>query len=226
MPSEKQIAANQANARKSTGPKSEAGKKRSALNALRHGLTGQVVVLPEEDLAAFKAFSTELVATFAPADAHERQLAQSYASYQWRINRAAAIEDNMFTLGLMEEIAENLNLEHPEVHNATSNAKTFRADAAEFQRLCLYNQRLVNQAEKVLKQLKQAQAERRQRLQDQLDEAAAIYAAHAAQAVTFDPAEIGFEFSLPQIVSHYRRKNLADPRFLAEEIQRNHSTAA
>ena len=32
----------------------------------------------------------------------------------------------------MEEIAENLNIEHPQAHNATSNAKTLRSEGAEF----------------------------------------------------------------------------------------------
>ena len=35
-----------------TGPRTEAGKKRTRFNALRHGLTGQIVVMPAEDLAA------------------------------------------------------------------------------------------------------------------------------------------------------------------------------
>ena len=39
MASERQIAANQRNARKSTGPRSGAGKKRAGRNAYRHGLT-------------------------------------------------------------------------------------------------------------------------------------------------------------------------------------------
>lgn len=39
MASEKQIAANRANARKSTGPRSSAGKKRASRNAYRHGLS-------------------------------------------------------------------------------------------------------------------------------------------------------------------------------------------
>ena len=39
MPSERQIAANRRNARKSTGPRSGAGKNRSRRNAYRHGLT-------------------------------------------------------------------------------------------------------------------------------------------------------------------------------------------
>jgi len=39
MASERQIAANHRNARKSTGPRSGAGKKRASGNAYRHGLT-------------------------------------------------------------------------------------------------------------------------------------------------------------------------------------------
>jgi hypothetical protein len=39
MASERQIAANRRNARKSTGPSSGAGKKRASRNAYRHGLT-------------------------------------------------------------------------------------------------------------------------------------------------------------------------------------------
>ena len=45
---------NRENAQHSTGPKTEAGKKQSSLNALRHGLTGQIVVMPTEDLAAYQ----------------------------------------------------------------------------------------------------------------------------------------------------------------------------
>jgi hypothetical protein len=39
MTTEKQIAANRLNARRSTGPKTAAGKRRASQNALRHGLT-------------------------------------------------------------------------------------------------------------------------------------------------------------------------------------------
>jgi hypothetical protein len=81
---------------------------------------------------------------FELADAAERQLDFSYANIQWRINRAAAIEDTMFTPGIMEEVAENLNIENAEAHNATSNVKTFRSDARAFDRISMYNQHLVN----------------------------------------------------------------------------------
>jgi hypothetical protein len=45
---------NRANAQHSTGPKTESGKQKSSLNALRHGLTSQIVVMPTEDLAAYQ----------------------------------------------------------------------------------------------------------------------------------------------------------------------------
>jgi hypothetical protein len=51
MASEKQIAANRANARKSTGPRSSAGKKRASLNTLRHGLTSKQVRVAHAEMA-------------------------------------------------------------------------------------------------------------------------------------------------------------------------------
>ena len=54
MTSERQIAANRANALHSTGPKTLEGKTAVRLNAFRHGLLARDVVLPEEDLDAFE----------------------------------------------------------------------------------------------------------------------------------------------------------------------------
>jgi len=45
----KQIRANRLNARKSTGPKTGAGKQRSRFNGLVHGLRTECAVLPGED---------------------------------------------------------------------------------------------------------------------------------------------------------------------------------
>ncbi len=65
--SEARIKANQQNALKSTGPKTAEGKEQSRRNALKHGLTGAGIVLPEGDAAEVKrraiAFEKELEPT-------------------------------------------------------------------------------------------------------------------------------------------------------------------
>ena len=100
MTSEKQIEANRRNALLSSGPKTEEGRKRSRLNALRHGLTGQVTTMTEEDRAAHDKFCEALVQSLAPEGAMETQLAQRVATDSWRLNRMSAVEDNLFALGL------------------------------------------------------------------------------------------------------------------------------
>ena len=226
MSTEKQIEANRLNAQKSTGPNTEEGKKRSALNACRHGLTGQVVVLPEEDKEAFDAFMLANVATFEVATVMEQQLAQSYVHYQWRINRAAAIEENMFTMGNIKDLAGNFQLEDPRIHNAMCNAKAFQGDGQTFNRLTMYAQRLVNQADKILSQLKYLQAERRQREQREMSEAVKIYRAHRIAGEPFDPKANGFVLTISKIEHYMRRQHLADADFIAEEAARNRKKAA
>src|SRR6202167_6065911 len=102
MTSEKQIEANRANAQQSRGPTSDAGRKRSRMNALRHGLTGQVTTMTEEDRAAHDTLSKALMKDLAPQGAMETQLAQRIATDSWRLNRASAIEDNIFALGQLQ----------------------------------------------------------------------------------------------------------------------------
>jgi hypothetical protein len=88
-----QIEANRRNAQQSTGPRSEIGKKTSSLNALRHGLTSRIVVLPTEDLAVYKTFSAEFLVDLAPETFAERQFAQTIIDTQWRLNRVRSLED-------------------------------------------------------------------------------------------------------------------------------------
>ena len=108
MISDKQLEANRANSQKSTGPKTEAGKKRRSLNAVRHGLTGHVVVLPEEDLAAFNQLNTKLITELGIKGDHELELAKTYCMAVWNMQRAMAVQDTMFSLGLMEGTCSKL----------------------------------------------------------------------------------------------------------------------
>ena len=59
MASLRQIAANQKNAQKSTGPKTDEGKDASRRNAVKHGLAGAGVILPGDDEAAIETRKAE-----------------------------------------------------------------------------------------------------------------------------------------------------------------------
>src|SRR6202521_4976279 len=102
IPINDRTARNRANASHSTGPKTEAGKKRSSLNAYRHGLTGQTIILPAEDLDAYRAFTRTFFDDYKPVGISENQLVQSLADTSWRLNRAAALENNLVGLGFDE----------------------------------------------------------------------------------------------------------------------------
>ncbi len=54
MVSEGKIAANRRNATKSCGPKTETGKEAARMNALKHGMTAEIAILPEEDAEVFE----------------------------------------------------------------------------------------------------------------------------------------------------------------------------
>jgi len=133
MISEKQLEANRRNARHSCGPTSIAGKERSSRNNLRHGLTGQISVLPTEDREAHDAFCNELIDSFKPETPMEQQLSLAIAEDNWRLNRARAIENNMFALGHEHE--------RRELQLALADARTFQDHAKEFNLLTLYEQR-------------------------------------------------------------------------------------
>ncbi|MBT6095240.1 MAG: hypothetical protein HOH04_10180 [Rhodospirillaceae bacterium] len=92
MTSVAQIAANRANARLSTGPRTETGKDQSRYNALRHGLYARDVVLPGEDRDEYHAMRAELMDEFAPKGRYETTLVRRLADIWWRLGRTASVE--------------------------------------------------------------------------------------------------------------------------------------
>ena len=87
MSTEKQRSANRENAQKSTGPKTLAGKARSARNAIQHGLYCQEVVLPWEDAAAYEELEQSFWDTCNPVDAIEAALVRQMTAAEWKLQR-------------------------------------------------------------------------------------------------------------------------------------------
>ena len=88
---------NRANSQHSTGPRTVAGKLRSSVNALRHGLTSQVAILPTEDPQLYEQHLKSFTDEYNPQRATEANLVQALADTAWRLNRIVAIESRLLT---------------------------------------------------------------------------------------------------------------------------------
>jgi hypothetical protein len=91
MTTDAKTRANRANAQKSTGPKTEAGKARSRLNALKHGRRSKAVaapVLPQEDAAELGRKIQEWIESYQPDGAVETDLVIRAAKASWALDRA------------------------------------------------------------------------------------------------------------------------------------------
>jgi len=98
MTSLRQIEANRRNARLSTGPVSEEGKRRPRQNAVRHGLTAETVIDALEDAEDYAKFEMAVTADYDAPSALERELVLRLASLLWRLRRATAIESGLFRI--------------------------------------------------------------------------------------------------------------------------------
>lgn len=199
MISEKQLAANRRNAQHSTGPKSPEGKARSSRNNLRHGLTGQVTVLPAEDRDVHDAFCNELIECLKPGNPMERDLAQSIAEDSWRLNRICAIETNMFALGHCDQ--------RTEIQIALADARTFQERAAQFNLLSIYEQRINRNRQRNLKLLQELQAQRQADHEKAMEQAKLLAQESLARGSAYQPHQDGFEFSNAEINGAIDREN-------------------
>jgi len=89
---EKRVAANRANAKNSTGPRSPLGKIISSLNSQRHRVLEATVVLENESSKRFVGLLNSFFAHYNPSDPIECMLIERMAVCQWRLLRMWAIE--------------------------------------------------------------------------------------------------------------------------------------
>jgi hypothetical protein len=202
---EAQLNARRQNAQLSTGPRTIAGKKRSSLNAFRHGLTGQIIVHTPEDQEAFNKHCDGIREALAPEGALELDLAQAIAEDRWRLNRARALENSIFALGQTEHVPEDSD--NPDVDAALAQGRTWIAHAHELQLLSTYENRIRRSVEKNTAELRALQAERKAAIAKAEEEARLLVQLADAEGGNYDPADdfpvetqpLGFVFSRPAI---------------------------
>ena len=130
--SEARISANRLNAQKSTGPVTPEGKETSCLNALKHGLTGNTVLLDSDAADAYQRHLDAHVDQFKPVTFEERRLVQSIHDAAWRLDRILNLESTIYARGRIElhfcfgEIPEDQRKSFVQLEIAERNAKQLR----------------------------------------------------------------------------------------------------
>ena len=86
--SEAKLAANRRNAQKSTGPRTDEGKRVSSLNAVTHGLRAETLVLLDEDAQVLANRRAAWRACLLPGDEVEERLVDDAVVSTWQQDRA------------------------------------------------------------------------------------------------------------------------------------------
>ena len=111
MTSERQKAANRANALHSTGPRTSEGKAAVRFNAFRHGILAQDAVLPGEDVDAFEDLRNRVRAEFSPVGPIEEFLVDRLVSDMWRRQRLERTETALMHSRVQALKADRLAIE-------------------------------------------------------------------------------------------------------------------
>ena len=144
---------------KSSGPRTDRGKQRSRLNAVKHNLSGQHLILQETEVEAYNRMSAAMLNDLNPKSEPERQIAQKIIDINFRLNRLTAIENNLFTFGLTANEKDNDNDDRIEIMAAQTRAWTERAST--FDVIGRYEARLSRQLLKYQEEFERLQTVRR-----------------------------------------------------------------
>jgi hypothetical protein len=205
-----QIAANQANAKLSTGPTSDIGKQIASQNSVKHQLTGKGnPALPgEED--AVEEHVQGYFKTYAPVGLPEQDLVRNLAENNWRLQRAHSLERKL-----------HIRLEDLE-------GDAFDEILRELRRTSLYAHRIQRAIEKNRAELRSMQSERKTAYEKTQEEAILLTQIAYAKGQTVDAAKDfpspercgGFVYSMPEIL------RILDREARLEEAKARFLTAA
>ena len=206
-----QRAANAANARKSTGPKTPEGKQRVRLNAQKHGYTGQIWIVPEHLREAFEGFTKLNLQSLQPKDAAQQLAASHIIETRFRLRDIAAAQVSMLSL-------ETQRLDRTEIFDAGDDLINAAIDTT----LAYENQlptldklgRYENRLNRVLRQAeaeyRDLQAARERRFEMELKGAMRAYNYCKRKGIAFDPEQFGFVCTVAEIEALVQREQLWD----------------
>jgi hypothetical protein len=201
-------------AKLSTGAKTAEGKAKSSHNAKDEAaflsepkiqqvtvLTGQTVLLPTDEVAAYQKHVARFEAEYKPVTDHEKELTQNIADTQWRLNRIFSLEQGIYAIG-RAEFAGLYENEDSSVRAAMIDVKTFTIYQRQLNNLSIQEQRLRRNFDKDTAELKGLIRVREGQQRSAMTAALNNMYDAQAEGVPFDPREIGFEFSTAEILAY------------------------
>lgn len=199
MLTNKQLIANLLNSQNSTGPQSEAGKRKVSLNSLKHGFAGQTCFVPEHEREAYIEHFQSFRAEYKPKGPTEHFMVQSLAELSWSTQQIRAMANNIITLlGTLssprETGAEETDFSFAQAANLDSHLK-------ELNLLGIYEQRKQRLFNTTRRELLQIQTERKQSETEELATASKIRTADKS----WHPAQDGFVCSVEEIDRYIAR---------------------
>src|SRR5262249_38075396 len=98
------------NGRKSKGPITSKGKRRSAMNAMSHGLTAnQNTVLSAESAKQYDEVLKAYIEDLRPMTKTELSIVQRIANLDWRLERAVMMETCVYNMNTAKHVDEILD---------------------------------------------------------------------------------------------------------------------
>jgi hypothetical protein len=190
------------------GPASPEAKERVRYNALRHGFTGQVLIMTPEEREQFDAFVKGMMTDFAPVGTHETFLANSIADEAWRLNQIRTRCTNLIAVGDIDGAGNKyrpMEEHNSGIETAVIETVVARDQSKQLALMSLYGQRTQRAYEKYKKDLNELQDKRKATEATELEEARLLFQLADTQDLAYDPQKDGFVFSLRQIKAQTER---------------------
>jgi hypothetical protein len=189
------------------GPSTPEAKQRVKYNALRHGFTGQVLIMTPEEREVFDSFVKGMITDLAPTGTHETFLANSMAEEAWRLNQIRARCANLSAVGDLDGVGDNYRpIENGlGIEQAVIDSVVARDQSKQLALMSLYGQRTQRACEKYKKELNELQDKRKANHAAEMEEARLLFQLADTQGLAYDPQKDGFVFSLHQIKAQTER---------------------
>jgi len=222
--SEAKLAANRQNGQKSHGAVTDAGKAKSKLNAVKHGLTSAHVLFANPaDAQLYARHAEDYQYFYQPVGPEERALVQSITDIRWRLSTCPVLEFAVIAKGTATIVDTNSEFwNRPENQNELF-LEAHRQNDREIRNLQLQENRLARRCERDTARL--------ERLQKGRKEAEAYNMAQAAKSCFLqehlDPAKVaaegysvpgvGFDFSAERFQAYSKQLTPAQKQKLFEQ---------